>query len=461
MSAELRLRELSDEMLLDVFETVVAKSDSESEELCGLVEHELGLRFEKRPEFFDEAEPTIWKALWGSPGGKKTLRKALCKVIPDGKVYVEPFAGSASVFFAKEPSEKEVLSDIADDTATALRAVRDISDDGIEKLKKMNWTSSRETFNRLKKSSPKKGTIEWLHGFLYVRRFSYGNEDRTYSPYNAGIISAVANRVLKHRNRLKGVIIECADYTKIVEKYDSKDTVFFFDPPSLGYVNVGIGEKDFSEEKFVKMLKGIKGKFILTYGSKGKMDLGNFNVKRVKTKAAVNIGNRSHFTTLVASNFEMSWPSKKSEDEPSEEINVALLKTQDEHYVLGVVLEPNDGDNEAPLDPDTQKDVYSDQEIKQAAFGFMEKFQNIGHMHRAIVNNKVKILESYLSPVEFWVTRDGETSSSKVAGAEHVRKGTWLLGLRVIDKDLWGKVKSGELNGLSIGGSARRVPADA
>ncbi len=113
-----------------------------------------------------------------------------------------------------------------------------------------------------------------------------------------------------------------------------------------------------------------------------------------------------------------------------------VLKTDEERYVLGIVLEPET--------VDAQKDVYSPAEVREAAHRFMEEYQNVGLMHRGLVNQKVKILESYLAPAAFPL--DGT----------QVRKGTWLLAVRVLDDALWGQVKSGELTGFSIGGSAVR-----
>jgi len=127
-----------------------------------------------------------------------------------------------------------------------------------------------------------------------------------------------------------------------------------------------------------------------------------------------------------------------------------LLKTEkstdDERFVLGVVLEPNDGTEGAPLDPDTQKDIYSAEDIRESAHKFMEKFRNIGLMHKGVINSKVKILESYVAPVEM-----------NVNGTK-VRKGTWLLAVRVLDDALWRAIKRGDLTGFSIGGSALRKP---
>lgn len=110
----------------------------------------------------------------------------------------------------------------------------------------------------------------------------------------------------------------------------------------------------------------------------------------------------------------------------------------EERFVLGIVLEPEE--------VDAQKDIYSDAEVRTAAHKFMEQYQNIGLMHRDVVNEQVKILESYVAPVDFEM--DGIV----------VKKGTWLLAVRVLDDELWSEVKEGGLTGFSIGGSAVRVP---
>jgi DNA adenine methylase len=70
-------------------------------------------------------------------------------------------------------------------------------------------------------------------------------------------------------------------------------------------------------------------------------------------------------------------------------------------------------------------------------------------MHRMRVNDEVKVLESYLTPTDFTM------------GDVTVRKGTWMLAVRVLSDALWERVKTGDLTGFSIGGSARRLPEAA
>ena len=45
-------------------------------------------------------------------GGKQQLADTIVKLIPPHRVYVEPFIGGAAVFFAKTPSECEIINDI-------------------------------------------------------------------------------------------------------------------------------------------------------------------------------------------------------------------------------------------------------------------------------------------------------------------------------------------------------------
>ncbi len=110
----------------------------------------------------------------------------------------------------------------------------------------------------------------------------------------------------------------------------------------------------------------------------------------------------------------------------------------EERYVLGVVLEPETIDKQA--------DIYSPEEVRNAAHAYLTDYRTIGLMHRGEINDKVQILESYIAPCDFLV------------GEEPVKKGSWVMAVRVLDNSLWAAVKRGDLTGFSIGGSAVRKP---
>lgn len=118
-------------------------------------------------------------------------------------------------------------------------------------------------------------------------------------------------------------------------------------------------------------------------------------------------------------------------------VTVLKAEEEEENTVFGIVLEPET--------VDSQGDIYSAEEIRKTAYRFMERYQQFGLQHEELVS-MILPLESYIAPVDFEVN------------GQNVKKGTWLLRVRVLDEDIWSRVKSGELTGFSIGGSAMRTP---
>ncbi len=110
---------------------------------------------------------------------------------------------------------------------------------------------------------------------------------------------------------------------------------------------------------------------------------------------------------------------------------------EEKQIVFGIVLEPDS--------VDAQGDTIDQETIAVASHLWLARFQNRGLMHEKMINSKVEIYESYLAPTN--LTFNGA----------RVKKGSWLLMLHVLDKDLWGDIKSGKLTGFSMGGFARRV----
>lgn len=121
----------------------------------------------------------------------------------------------------------------------------------------------------------------------------------------------------------------------------------------------------------------------------------------------------------------------------------------EERYVLGVAMEPDE--------TDTQGDTQSIAEIRKACFKFMEQYRSggkaghLGEMHKRMADGELAIVENYLAPIDMTI----ETPR----GPEKVKKGTWLMGLRVFGEEIWESIKKGEYTGLSIGGFATRTPA--
>jgi len=434
----------------------------------------------------DLAGVKLRKTMWGSPAGKKRLAKRLAALLPPHDTYVEPFAGSGAVLFEKEPAEVEAINDADPEIAAAYRTIKALTEDDLERLRRMDWTGSRSTFERLVASKPT-GSLQKLHRFLYLSHFSYGNlRGKSFNPNSEGVEATTVSRIEADRPRLKNVRIFSGSYEKVVREYDGPKTVFFLDPPYSGY-DVDVGEGRFDEARFFEVLLSLKGRFLLTYGIRGELPKllraeKGFRVKSIRPKRSIRsmrgVGGGKVLTTLLVANYDLvekelaildqeDWEvvsdsalspadpalalsGRDEEPDMSEGENTfakrcALIKgadPSDERFVLGIVLEPEV--------VDAHNEIYSAEEIRRAAHRFMEEFGGqLGIMHREAADGRIRILESYIALADFTV------------GDVVVRKGTWLLGVRIVDDELWEQVKAGEFDGFSIGGSARWMPEES
>jgi len=125
--------------------------------------------------------------------------------------------------------------------------------------------------------------------------------------------------------------------------------------------------------------------------------------------------------------------------EPVEKAFQVVHKADEKRIVYGVVLSPHG--------PDAQGDVIPPEEIEEAAHNFIAFGGAIGinHEGRPIAARPV---ESFIAPVDFEYV-PGKPES-------RIRKGEWVLAVKVFDDAVWEKVKRGELTGFSIQGWARR-----
>ncbi len=116
---------------------------------------------------------------------------------------------------------------------------------------------------------------------------------------------------------------------------------------------------------------------------------------------------------------------------------VAVTKAEEnpERFVMSVVYEPDE--------KDTQGDWATADEIRKAAWSFMESDQvyKINHDEEG----EIHVLESYIATVDFTMED------------QKIKAGTWLLGSRIRNEETWEKIEKGELTGYSMGVEAFRI----
>jgi hypothetical protein len=94
-----------------------------------------------------------------------------------------------------------------------------------------------------------------------------------------------------------------------------------------------------------------------------------------------------------------------------------------------------------PEEVDLHGDIVSEEEVRKACFNFNKHCMQANLMHM-LHTDAFEFAESYVAPVEFMLDD------------RLITKGTWLATVQVHDDDVWGLIKSGEINGLSIGAIA-------
>ncbi|MBF8277981.1 MAG: hypothetical protein HW390_3054 [Candidatus Brocadiaceae bacterium] len=177
-------------------------------------------------------------------GGKSLLTGWLCRYVPGHRLYCEPFAGGAKLFFAKEPSVISVLNDVNDMLVNLYRCIQNT-----EKRQRLMTLLNETPYARSVFQAWKYGDetpqsdVEMAARFFYLCKSSFAgdierggfaipskgtnrNPAQTYQN-SIGMLEIVSQK-------LKGVTLECLDFQACIRRYDSPDTLFYCDPPYLG-----------------------------------------------------------------------------------------------------------------------------------------------------------------------------------------------------------------------------------
>ncbi len=99
-------------------------------------------------------------------------------------------------------------------------------------------------------------------------------------------------------------------------------------------------------------------------------------------------------------------------------------------------------------DADTDSDYYvyfSKDTVKRCAYSYLK---NNNH-HKATYQHEERV--SGVLTVESWIIEDSKTDKSTLYGYS-LPAGTWMVKMSITNPDLWEKVKTGDVKGLSIEG---------
>lgn len=175
-------------------------------------------------------------------GGKGLLAPWLSQWVPDHTTYVEPFAGGASLFFAKQPSPVEILNDLHSELVNFYRVLRE-NGDQLTSLLTLTPFSREEYLSALNDSGEGVGDVERARRFFVVARQSMagGGSRSGWSRSVTNSFGGMAKQVSAWIGavdglpqvvaRLRAAQIENQPWSKLLDLYDTPDTLWYLDPP--------------------------------------------------------------------------------------------------------------------------------------------------------------------------------------------------------------------------------------
>lgn len=212
--------------------------------------------------------PSKARPIFSWQGGKRWLVKELLPLIPQHKMYVELFCGGGALLCAKPTSEGEVINDINSDLVSLYRVVKYHPD---ELFRELDFClNSREDFAAFKEQRGLTDIQRAARWFMRMKN-GFGGSPEHFGRARTGGGAAFSSREGKlglmkamHR-RFDKVVIENLDWRKCIDLYDSKNAVFFCDPPyTTGAAHYGAWSFDDLASFRETGLDQMKGTWILT-----------------------------------------------------------------------------------------------------------------------------------------------------------------------------------------------------
>ena len=127
--------------------------------------------------------------------------------------------------------------------------------------------------------------------------------------------------------------------------------------------------------------------------------------------------------------------------------NLTLAKVdEDTRELISPALIPDKNIYRYNAEKDEDFYVYfSKDTVKKCAYSFLKNYNH----HKATLEHQDRV--SGVLTVESWIIEDPKIDKSRLYGFE-LKKGTWMVKMKIENDDLWQKVKSGDIKGLSIEG---------
>jgi DNA adenine methylase len=177
-------------------------------------------------------------ALLRYPGAKWALAPRIVAAFPRHYHYIEPYAGSAAVFFTKQPSQHEVLNDISGDMINFLRVLRNDTNALVELIELTPWSRQEYQESDIRISDP----VERARRYIVRCWQAHASDQAKKTGWRSRGIEQRARgmsqrwqklpaQLLHAAIRLLDAEIDCRPALAVISDYNHSDVLLYVDPP--------------------------------------------------------------------------------------------------------------------------------------------------------------------------------------------------------------------------------------
>lgn len=206
-------------------------------------------------------------------GGKQTMLKYILPLIPEHKIYTEPFCGGAAVLFAKEPVKAEIINDINVNLTNFYWVAKMYYPDLKSEIEKtLHCRDLHAHAGHILKyptffSPVQRAWAVWARCKMSFASMLNGTFGYDFKGVVAKKVRNAKDEISESLcQRLESVTIENRDALDVIRTYDTPDTFHFIDPPYLGTdcAHYAGTFTEYDLERLLILLTKVKGKFMLT-----------------------------------------------------------------------------------------------------------------------------------------------------------------------------------------------------
>lgn len=259
-------------------------------------------------------------------GSKRQLVPALSQFWSDRfDRYIEPFMGSACLYFALEPPDA-ILGDLNEDLIHSFRLVRERPAQLARRLKRLPL--GEEAYYRIRATNPRNlKPLNRAARFLYLNRFCFNGLYRTNSkgefnvPYGGRKTGSLPgeDELAQCASLLENAVLHTGDFQHIVEEEVQDGDFVYLDPPySISGTRVfrEYGPSAFGPDDLDRLLQTLScidrahGRFVLSYARSKDIINSMTNWKVYRVEARRNIagftGSRRTAEEIIATNVTVN-----------------------------------------------------------------------------------------------------------------------------------------------------------